>query len=269
MIHAVSEFLTDATSLLLEAGISTARLDCIVLLEDELQKDRAWILAHPEHDIPTSSLERLSKQLSRRTAHVPLAYIRGKTEFYGREFEVTNHTLVPRPETETMIECLKSLSLPEQTRLVDVGTGSGCIAISAALELPGLEVLACDIDLECLAVAERNAHKLEAKVTFMQSNLIERVNDCDVIGANLPYVPNDYSINTAATHEPSHAIFGGTNGLDLYKQLFRQITQMESDPRYVLTESLPFQHRELAGIAKAASYTMSNSDDFIQLFELD
>ena len=240
MNQAVGKFLTDATSLLLEAGVSTARLDCIVLLEDELQKDRAWILAHPDHDIPMSSLERLSEQLSRRTAHVPLAYIRGKAEFYGREFEVTSHTLVPRPETETMIECLKSLGLPEQTRLVDVGTGSGCIAISAALELPGLAVLACDIDLECLAVAERNARKLGATVTFIQSNLIEQVKGCSVIGANLPYVPDDYSINTAATHEPRHAIFGGTTGLDLYEQLFRQIAQMESGPRYVLTRKPTF-----------------------------
>ena len=88
------------------AGISSARLDTLILLEDILHKDRAWILAHPEHEISTNQFRKLDRRLERRQKHVPLAYIRGFTEFYGRQFKVNRHVLEPRPESETMIELL-------------------------------------------------------------------------------------------------------------------------------------------------------------------
>lgn len=334
----IKDWLPKTEQVLKKAGITTARLDCLVLLEDELGKDRAWLLAHSEQILQRSEIENLSKKIDQRARHVPLAYIRGKAEFYGREFSVNAHTLVPRPETETMIELLKrvrnreadiavwedgrpkhrdrrrlykfekpvpdsSLVMTDQgykvvwqkaaaskggrsrterpstlnhhdenLQLVDVGTGSGAIAITAKLEFPETTVTAIDIDAACLKTARQNARKLEADIEFLEGNLLESFSPATdkvlVLLCNLPYVPDNFQINTAATHEPRHALFGGTDGLDLYRELFEQIASSPIEPAYVLTESLPPQHETLADIAKAAGYQLAKTDDFIQLFEL-
>ncbi len=276
----VEEAISKFTQQLDAAGIGTARLDCLVLLEDATGKDRSWLLAHPDLPLQGSTLQRLKRQIKRRIGHEPLAYVRGKTEFYGREFKVSAHTLEPRPETETMIELLKrlvdskQLTVNSQSTLIDVGTGSGAIAITAKLELPDLTVLATDIDEHCLAIAQDNAHGLGAEVTFYQGNLLSAVpndkwqmkNDKVSILANLPYVPNAYHINQAAQFEPRRAIFGGPDGLELYKQLFLQIANLPQSPAFVLTEALPFQHHNLAGIARAHGYALETTRDFVQVF---
>jgi release factor glutamine methyltransferase len=261
------EWLAGATRKLDSTGISTARLDCLVLLEDETGKDRGWLLAHPEFILQRSEIKNLSTKVAQRALHVPLAYIRGKAEFYGREFAVSEHTLVPRPETETMIELLIGLNTRPDTHILDVGTGSGCIAVTAALELPGSIVFACDIDAECLRIARQNTKRLKAKISFFESNLLERAEPADILLCNLPYVPDNFQINTAATHEPYHALFGGPDGLDLYRTLFQQIVSNAWKPRHILTESLPPQHEALKAIAKAAGYHLTKTDDFIQLFQ--
>jgi release factor glutamine methyltransferase len=263
----ISEWLTSSQMALERAGISTSRLDCLVLLEDETSKNRAWLLAYPEHSLQDQELENLNAKIRQRALHIPLAYIRGKAEFYGREFTVTAHTLVPRPETETIIDLLKQLDPPAGTRLLDVGTGSGCIAITAALELGDTQVSACDVDKGCLAIAATNAAKLGVQVTFSESNLLKHTQRCDILLANLPYVPDNFQINTAATHEPRRALFGGEDGLDLYRELFKQLKANEWRPSHALIESLPLQHEALADIAKAAGFALRKTDDFIQLFE--
>jgi len=261
------KWLRAASRTLRDAGIATARLDCLVLLEDETGKDRAWLLAHPEHKLQRSVLKNLSTKIAQRAQHIPLAYIRGKAEFYGREFIVNEHTLVPRPETETMIDLLKTLSLPDKPKILDVGTGSGCIAITCALVLPNAQVSACDIDAECVRVADANARGLQAVVHCFFSDLLENaVEQYDVVVANLPYVPDAHTINSAAMQEPKHAIFGGPDGLNLYRRLFTQLK--DRTVQYVLTESLPPQHQQLGLIATQNGYTLTQTDDFIQLFTL-
>lgn len=262
----IKTWLFNTQNMLIRAGISTARLDCLVLLGDELGKDKSWLLSHSEYELQGSELEKLNTKIAQRALHVPLAYIRGHAEFYGREFAVSPHTLVPRPETETIIELLKLLGLPTKARILDVGTGSGCIAITAALEIPGTKVSACDIDKKCLEIALQNAEKLSANVRFFESNLLHHAEACDALLANLPYVPDNFQINTAATHEPRHALFGGPDGLDLYREMFRQVQDNNWQPCYILTESLPPQHAALADIAKAAGFRLQRTDDFIQLF---
>src|SRR5688572_26953494 len=106
----IADFLQKAETKLKTAGIGSAQLDCVILLEDELHKDRAWLLAHPEHEVAHTHLKKLEKQVIRRAAHEPLAYIRGFTEFYGRKFKVNKRVLEPRPESEAMIELLKQLT---------------------------------------------------------------------------------------------------------------------------------------------------------------
>lgn len=268
----VSIWLAYAKDKLETAGIGTARLDSQLLLADMLEHDRSWLLAHPDTVITEDTNSRLDKQLEERVKHIPLAYIRGKTEFYGREFYVDRRVLEPRPESETMIDMLKKLPGADGgIEIVDVGTGSGALAITAKLELPRAIVIATDIDPGCLEVAEKNAAKHHVNIKFAQGDLLEPVSVRHGVSvvtlANLPYVPDDYQINQAAMQEPRMAIFGGEDGLDPYRKLFAQAAGFSERPKYVLTESLPPQHKQLAFIAARHGFRQTKEDDFIQLFE--
>ena len=282
----IDQLLNQSINKLDDAGVPTARLDTLILLEDVVGKDRAWLLAHPEHELTSQQVSKLASLVARRSKHEPLAYIRGKSEFYGREFLVTPATLQPRAETETMIDLLKQVQGKGQRAkgkaIVDVGAGSGCLAITAKLEFPEAEVYATEINKDALKVAKQNAKKLYADVNFLQGNLLEsflstfdfRLSTQFTILANLPYVPNNHTINQAAMQEPKVAIFGGEDGLDLYREMFEQIdkgsgfrAQGSVKPKYILAESLPFQHEELANIAKQYGYKLVKTEDFIQLFE--
>ncbi len=265
-------WLNNSQSQLKDMGVETARLDCLVLLEDETGKDRSWILAHPEFELQIEQIGILNTKVAQRAKHIPLAYIRGKTEFYGRELVVNEHVLEPRPESEAIIELLKSLTLAEEVTIADIGTGSGALAITAKLELPTSTVIAIDIDVDCLKVARQNSNRLNAPLEFFEGNLLTPIqsakleqNDLTLL-CNLPYVPDEFHINRAATHEPKLALFGGPDGLDLYRTMFEQTKTMAIKPQYILSESLPTQHKALADIAKAAGYSLEKTDDFIQLF---
>ena len=259
-------WLAGAQKMLAANGIETARLDCLVLLEDALDMERAQLLAHPEHEIAAATLARLNKKIAQRATHLPLAYVRGKANFYGREFIVNRHVLVPRPETEAIIELLKTLALPIRPKIIDVGTGSGCIAITAALEIRGAAVTAYDISIDALDIAKQNAEALKANVAFRHQDLFGGGGiDFDVVLANLPYVPKGFPINQAAGFEPPIAIFSGNDGLSLYKTFWEQLASA-GRPRFVLTESLPSQHHALAIIARQAGYYLEQTRGFVQLF---
>jgi release factor glutamine methyltransferase len=262
----IESFLVNGTKRLQGAGIDTARLDVLVLMEDVLERGRANLLAHPEDIILESKLARLNNYITQRERHIPLAYIRGRAAFYGRDFIVNKHVLVPRPETESMIEIIKNLDL-KAPKILDVGTGSGCLGITAALELPDADVTLLDVDPGALEVATQNASKLNAKVRTMQNDLLNNYNQpVDVILANLPYVPDNYPINQAAGNEPALALFAGEDGLDLYRRFWPQIKNLDDQPEYVLTEALTTQHAALADIAKTAGYTLKQTDGLVQLF---
>lgn len=266
----LNEWLASETNRLEKAGIQTARLDCLVLLCDELQQDKAHILAHPEQVLNHQQLERLHKKVMQRTTGLPLAYIRGRVDFYGREFFVNTRVLVPRPESETMITLLKSLSLSSIPTILDVGSGSGCLGITAALEIPNSQVSFCDIDLSTLAVANHNARKHHITAKYYPSNLLASVpGTYEIILANLPYVPVSMPINKAAGFEPKHALFAGDDGLDLYREFFEQLDTKSWTPKHILCESLPSQHYELASIAHSFGYSLRQTDDFIQDFVPD
>lgn len=271
----IRDWLKNSIQRLETANVSTARLDCLVLLEDETGKDRSWLLAHPKYELQIEQLNNLSTKLAQRSKNTPLAYIRGTCEFYGREFAVNQHVLVPRPESEAIIELLKSLwdggpAKHKMTMLADIGAGSGSLAITAKLELPTLDVIATDIDKLCLRIAQENARTYNVAIATMEGDLAEPLfgmqPSADILLCNLPYVPNDYEINAAAKHEPELALYGGSDGLELYRRLFNQLRRLQPKPRYIFTESLPQQHDELAAIARAAGYQLQKTDDFIQLY---
>jgi release factor glutamine methyltransferase len=265
------QWLRQAFTTLTAAGITTARLDSIVLLEDCLRTNRAQLLAHPELILSTSQRKVLDTWITRRQTHEPLAYIRGKTEFYGREFKVSAAVLEPRPESETMIDLLITareayLDAPAWS-IADIGTGSGVLGITAKLELPNSTVELLDIDADALEIAKMNVIKYTTIISVIKNDLLaDSDNTYDVLLCNLPYVPDDYPINIAAQAEPKIAIFGGTDGLNLYRRLFEQIRILQNKPLLILTESLPTQHAQLSTIAAQAAYKQTQEDDFIQVF---
>lgn len=268
----INDFLDSASDRLSNNNIPTARLDTLILLEDILTKDRAWIIAHPEYQLTSVQQKKLESNINRRAQHEPLAYIRGKSEFYGKQFLVNKHTLEPRPETETLIDLFKGIVTPnDKVQVVDVGTGSGCIAITLSLDLPHLKVLATDIDAECISVALSNQEILKSSVSFYQGNLLESVasqlSEDYIVVANLPYVPSSHTINRAAMFEPAHAIFGGEDGLDLYREMFEQVSSYQLKPSLIFTESLPFQHQSLNKLAVESDFSLVKTEDFIQVFE--
>ncbi|HVX56924.1 MAG TPA: HemK/PrmC family methyltransferase [Candidatus Saccharimonadales bacterium] len=271
-------WLRAATATLQTAGIGTARLDALVLLEDVTGHDRAWLLAHPDHPLAPAEAAKLTKLLKRRARHEPLAYVRGRTEFYGRNFVITPAVLEPRPESETMIDLLRRLpgvrksgsSGSKTLRIADVGAGSGALGITAELELKTTQKVAVDlleIDPEAAKIAQSNVENHTTKSRVTQSDLLEQSpRDYDLLLCNLPYVPDNHTVNQAALHEPRLAIFGGPDGLDVYRRLCQQIAALHKQPLYILTESLPPQHGALQQIAAAAGYKLITTDDFIQVY---
>jgi release factor glutamine methyltransferase len=282
-IMTISVWIGKATKKLKEAEVPSARLDAEVLLADLLHKDRSWLHSHPDTVIKNYETRKLNKQLARRVEHEPLAYIRGKQEFYSRDFIVSPDTLTPRPETETMIDLLlktvqnRQLTIDKQLQIVDVGTGSGCIIITSALELEKIKKLkfkisyiGLDISKEALKIARKNAKLLKADIKLKEYNLIvDKLNSItsnktsSIVLANLPYVPNNFKINLAASHEPGFAIYGGRDGLVYYRLLFKNIPKTTL---IVLTESLPPQHKELVKIAKDAGFKPIKNRDLIHVF---
>jgi release factor glutamine methyltransferase len=252
----IATFLRDTTKQFEEAGILSARLDTQVLLERALKQNKAWLLAHGEEEIAAEKLVSLQAQVRRRLAREPLAYILHAQEFYGRNFTVTSDVLIPRPETETVIEELKTLPLPDNATFLDVGTGSGAIAITAELEMPHLRTEACDISEPALAIAEHNAERLGANVRFFTSDLLERAeHPYDIIVANLPYVAHEWERSPETSFEPKLALFAEDTGLELIKKLITQTPRHLNNQGFLVLEADP---RQFARIKKAADGILSH-----------
>ncbi len=265
----VEAWLLTTSKVLSDNSIDTARLDTEVLLADELQKDRSWLVAHADDAINIKILERLNSKANQRAQHIPLAYIRNKQEFYGRDFYVNSHVLVPRPESEAIIELLKELELPPNARIADVGCGSGCLGITAALERPDTVVSFLDIDKNALAVTKKNASSYGLTgQEYYQGNLLEaHPEEYDVLICNLPYVPQNYPVNEATKHEPKIALFSGADGLVHYRTLFKQLqTKFYGNP-IILAEALLNQQSKLKKIAEESGWKFIRKNGLALLFE--
>ncbi len=207
-------------------GIASARLDSELLLVEVLKIKR--IQLYTSYDRPLTEPERDAYRalVKRRAAHEPVAYILGSREFYGRPFVVNRDVLIPRPETEHLIDAVlkhvkeRALTGP---RIIDVGTGSGAIAVTLAKELPDANVTACDVSAKALDVARANAKSLDAAVTFVESDLLNgTTGPFDIVAANLPYIGTSERASLAPDvrdHEPSLALFSGADGLDAIRRL--------------------------------------------------
>ncbi len=227
---------------LLAGSSDTPGLDSELLVAMVKNRERTWVCSHPEHWIEPSEENRLQNLLERRMAGEPLPYILGEWEFYGRKFTVNSSVLIPRPETELLVEAaLAWLRLhPGYRHALDVGTGSGVIGISLACEIPDLAMTLSDISLQALQVAEANASKYElsSRICFYQSDLLADVpGKFHLVCANLPYIPSAQLKNSPKLgFEPISALDGGTDGMDVIRQLLSELLEKLSHPSLALLE---------------------------------
>jgi len=241
--------LKQAIAQLRDACVPSFTLAAELLLLHVLGRNRTWLYAHPEASLSESEAQQFAGLLARRAAGEPTQHLTGRQEFWGLEFEVTPDVLIPRPETEHVIEVAldrlavreiragrKQRLTGEGLLLADIGTGSGCIAIGLATDLPAARLIATDISLPALAVAQRNAqrHSVADRIRFVEANLLQGFEDLmtgnpsrgfDLIVSNPPYIGHkerDTLMREVRDHEPELALYGGEEGFELYADLIAQ-----------------------------------------------
>jgi release factor glutamine methyltransferase len=219
----VRETLRSAAERLERHYVSNARLTAELLLAHSLSVEREYLYAHDDRVLTDAEYQKLEDLLYDRISGVPLQYIVGRQEFYGRYFRVNPAVLIPRPETEHIVETVVDAEQSPGTRILDIGTGSGCIAITLALELPGAQVFASDISEPALAVARENAAALGARVGFVCMDFLDAITGrFQFVVSNPPYVrPGDIDRlqREVREHEPHVALFSPTDELEVYRRL--------------------------------------------------
>jgi release factor glutamine methyltransferase len=243
--HSVRVLLRRGIEELRSAQVSSYTLAAELLLLHASGRDRTWIYSHPEYLLPQVSVDKFFELVRRRANGEPTQYLTGKQEFWGLDFEVSRDVLIPRPETEHLVEvALDRLAVREvragrdprltgkNLRLVDIGTGSGCIAIALAKELAEAEVHATDISAKALEIAKRNAarHGLADRIHFAESNLLQSLSPLtfDLVVSNPPYIGlSDFESLPidVRDHEPKQALFGGPEGYEVYGELILQASR--------------------------------------------
>jgi release factor glutamine methyltransferase len=219
----VREAIADGTMALAAADVDTPRLDAELLLAEVLGVDRARLVLDSESVLSPGSLEEFEAVLLRRVAREPVAYILGRREFRRITLAVDRRVLIPRPETELLVEV--GLSLPRGFRVADVGTGSGAVALALKDERPDLDVVGIDLNEDAVAVARDNASRLGLDASFLVGDLLSDVDlQFDAVLANLPYVASGASLAPEITEwEPAGALFAGVDGLDVIRRLLSQV----------------------------------------------
>jgi len=271
----LKDALASAIGRLTAAHVGSPRLNAELLLMFTLGCDRAYLFAHPERELTAEEQIRYDETLTQRGGGIPAQYITGHQEFWGMDFIVTPAVLIPRPETEHVIETVLELckaglgprtsdlktgtenQTPDvrrpksEVRIIDIGTGSGCIAIALAKELPGSTIFATDISSPALAVSRRNAarHKVANQIQFLEGNLLDMVaTQFDLIASNPPYVGRreaETLMREVRDHEPEIALYGGEEGYEFYAELITQAA-MHLKPDGILI--LELGHNSLSAV---------------------
>jgi release factor glutamine methyltransferase len=236
-------------------GIPDPSREARWLLARALGRGETWVLAHRDEPAPPPAVELFRGWLVRRAAGEPAHYIVGTCSFWGREFLVSPAVLIPRPETELVVACTQRLDLAARPRVFDVGTGSGCLAVTLALELPNARVVASDVSVGALALARTNARRLAARVAFTAGDLCSHVAErFDLVVANLPYVPagdiDDLPVEIR-NHEPRLALIGGEEGSELLRSFCAELPRLLAPRGFALLEVGAGQRRALAPVLPA------------------
>lgn len=260
----ISTWLVQAKKKLRTAKVTSYNLDSLILLEYVTNHNKAHILANTDKELTNHQLSKLNELLNRRISREPLAYILGYKDFYGRQYIVSPDVLIPRPESESFINLIVKHKINNQT-IVDVGCGSGILGITIKLELPTNTIILSDNNKKALKVAKLNIakHKINCKVIC--ADLVPSGVKPDIIICNLPYVPTNFIVQPELQFEPRSALFAEKNGMQLYNKLW-EIVVKKSSTKFVLTESLQFQHKKMLNLATKAGFSLLETDGLVQLF---
>ncbi len=259
MAGTLDERLAQARHMLVAAGIKPddAALDVDVLARHVLGWSRATLLVSGRDPVPAGFEERFTAALTRRAAHEPVAYITGVREFWTREFEVDRGVLIPRPETELIVEAVIERD-HKRPRILDVGTGSGCLAVTLAAELPDAQVVATDVSAEAIAVARRNAqrHGVSARVLFVLTNLLDNLpGGFNVVVSNPPYIARASELPPdVIQYEPHTALYGGEDGLEAIRVLIQDARAHLADGGLFVVEFGFGQADEVRALAENAGW---------------
>lgn len=223
----VSQALEDAASALARAGVPTPRSEAAWLMQFVLRKEAAFLVAHPEHELSVREYEDFRVVVDRRSRHEPFHYITGSREFYGRRFGVGSGVLIPRPETEVLVEAaIATLRGRKARRFCEIGVGTGCVAVSILKALPNASGVASDTSEAALTLAAANAarHQVSERLTLLRGDLFGSARGpFDLIVSNPPYIPeSDFdTLQAEVRFEPREALLGGPDGLAVIRRLIR------------------------------------------------
>ena len=267
----ISEWLKIATKSLKTANIPSARLDAELILANTLRKNRTYLHAHLDEEIDPRRFDIANARLDLRLDRVPIAYILGYKEFYGRRFTVSPSVLIPRPESEDLISLFLELTVSEiaEKVLIDVGAGSGCLGITAKLERNNLSVILSDISKPALNIAEKNANALNADVHIQQQSLLNgQLKPVDYIFANLPYVDKNWDVSPELQYEPEIALFAEDEGLKLILQLISQAPRCLTPEGLLFIEADPQQHNRIIDEAMKNGFVKERVLNYILVLRL-
>jgi release factor glutamine methyltransferase len=264
----VAEALKTANETLQKAEISSYRLDSQLLLAHVLEQDRTWITAHDDAEITDGQAQAFNQLIEKRADHVPVVHLTNIREFYGLELYIDDQVLTPRVETETMAEWAIELA-PKDARIIDIGTGSGAIALAIATHRPDLDITATEVSTSALQIAMKNAKRLSLSINCIQSNLFTDVTGkFAVVATNLPYLKTDADLMPEVRREPAVALFGGSgDGLEMYREFLQQLPRHLESGGYLFTECDPWQQADLISEAKAVGLSVVKQDYFILGFQ--
>jgi release factor glutamine methyltransferase len=250
----------------------SARRDAETLLLHVASLTRAELLAHPDRELDHAHLSAYNEAIARRLRHEPIQYITGTQEFYGLAFAVTPAVLIPRPETEHLVEAvLERLPHDRPVTIADIGTGSGAIAVALASQLPQARVTATDFSPSALAVAQSNAHNfgVDGRISFLLSDLLEalppdqQTGYFDAIVSNPPYIPTTDAPQLhpqVREHEPASALFAGADGLEIYRRLI-PVAGQALKPGGLLALEIGYGQREILKTLMTGWSDLSFLDD--------
>lgn len=259
----IRDLINETTQKLEAEGIPSARLDAEVLLAFFLDCDRLEFIKNPERIVGKTQLIAYDQLVARRLRFEPVAYITGRKAFWSFILEVNHDVLIPRPDTEVIVEEALAVCRAEafdQPYILDIGTGSGAIALALAREIPGAQITATDISAAALAVARKNAHALglNHSITFLQSNLFEQVRgEFDIIVSNPPYIgAEEYEMLDAGVkdYEPREALWAGQTGVEFYEKLIYQAHSNLKENGWLLLEIGAKQSQSVRAIMANAGF---------------
>ncbi len=262
-----NDWLNQASQKLAKINANNSRLEAELILANVLRYQRIKLHLNPDKGLSKAQLNKANLWLKKRLKGVPLAYLTRQKEFFGLNFYMTKSVLVPRPESEIMIEQALEIcqNLTEPIKILDLGCGSGALGISLAKNLSKqYQLTLADISNKALKIAKTNARKQKVPANFVKTNLMDNlIQDFDIILVNLPYVDPKWGFISQINYEPKQALYAADNGLFLIKKLIKQL--VKRDNFYLLLESDPSQQNEIANELKKHGFKMIETVDYITI----